>query len=300
MEKPMSDTKKANEQNDLSTNRENKSEDYTQAPLVPDNDNPDQTDPSSNSENTSDEHAQKLIGPVRTPASKNALVHGLYAADILLPWESEEEFETLFRELQEEWRPVGRQEMETVLSLARLNFLKHRLMRSTQIVFRSDPLAVEVKQAGATSWRDIAELMRKHAADQVGFEQDIRSASQALATAWHIVCQSMTAQDKDSREINDTVKQMYMDYKPLYDKLRDRLKEKNPDVTNPKHPKAYIDKPRTLAEQAYHPEYLEKVMKLEASIDTRIDKLLTRLVNLQEYRRQNEPKKITGPSSSQN
>src|SRR5262245_43020828 len=60
-------------------------------------------DPSSNSENTSDDHAQKLVGVVKTPASKNALVHGLYAADILLPWESEEEFETLFRELQEDW-----------------------------------------------------------------------------------------------------------------------------------------------------------------------------------------------------
>jgi hypothetical protein len=293
MEKNMSNIEKSTEQNDLSTNGENTSEDCTEIPLVPD-DKPEQSDPSSNTENSSDNH------PARTPASKNALVHGLYASDILLPWESEEEFETLFRELQEEWRPVGRQEIETVLSLARLNFLKHRLMRSTKIVFRSDPLAVEAKQAGATSWRDIAELMQKHTADQVAFEQDIRSASQALATAWHIVCHSMTAQDKDSREINDTVKQMYMDYKPLYDKLRDRLKEKNFDVTNPKHPKAYIDRPRTLAEQAYYPEYLEKVMKLEASIDTRIDKLLNRLVSLQEHRRRNEPKEITGPSSSQN
>ena len=74
---------------------------------MPDNGNPEQTDPSSKSENTSDDHAQKLSGPVKTPASKNALVHGLYAADILLPWESEDEFETLFRELQEEWMAVG-------------------------------------------------------------------------------------------------------------------------------------------------------------------------------------------------
>jgi deoxyribodipyrimidine photolyase len=266
---------------------------------VPDNDNPEQTDPSSNIENTRADQAQKLIEPVKTPASKNALVHGLYAADILLPWESEEEFETLFRELQEEWRPRGRQEMETVLSLARANFLKHRLMRSTQIVFRSDPLAAEVEQGGATSWREIAALMQKHATDQEAFEQDIRSASQALATAWHTVCDSMTAPDKDSREINDTVKQMYMDYMPLYKKLLERLKQKNPDITNPNHPKPYIDRPRTLAEQAYYPDYLEKLMKLEASIDTRIDKLLHRLVTLQEYRRLNETKTIAAPASSQ-
>jgi hypothetical protein len=257
---------------DLGSNTESTSEEYAQAPLVP----------SSNSESTSDGHAQKLVGVVRTPASKNALVHGLYAADILLPWESEEEFETLFRELQEEWKPVGRQEIETVLSLARLNFLKHRLMRSTQIVFRSDPLAAEVEQTGASSWREIAASMQKHATDQQAFEKEIRSDSQALVAGWHTVCKSMTAQDKDSREIKATVEQMFMDYKPLYTKLKERLK----------------DKPRTLAEQAYYPEYLEKLMKLEASIDTRIDKLLQRLVTLQEYRRLNETKTIAAPVSS--
>jgi hypothetical protein len=289
---PMSDT-------DLGSNTENNGEDCTPAPLLPHNDNPEQTDPRSKSKNTSDDHSQKLNGPAKTPASKNALVHGLYASDILLPWESEEEFETLFRELQEEWRPHGRQEIETVLSLARLNFLKHRLMRSTQIVFRSDPLAVKAKEAGATSWRDIAEAMQEQAKNQEAFEQDIRSASQALAKAWHIVCDSMTASDKDRREINDTVKQMHMDFTPLYKKLLERLKQKNPDIDNPKHPKAYIDRPRTLAEQAYHPEYLEKVLKLEASIDTRIDKTLHRLVTLQEYRRLNETKKIAASASSQ-
>jgi hypothetical protein len=48
-----------------------------------------------------------------------------------------------------------------------------------------------------------------------------------------------------------------------------------------------------------YPEYLEKLMKLEASIDARIDKLLNRLVHLQECRRANEKRKIAPPKSSQ-
>src|SRR5262249_19915632 len=186
--------------------------------------------------------------------------------------------------LKEEGLPRGRQEMETVLALARVNFLKHRLMRSTQIVFRSDPFAVEAERAGAKSWSDISALMEKHATEQDVFLQDIKSVSQALKTEMNTVMSAMTAVDKDSGEIRRSVEKMLVDFKLLYQKLHDRLKEKNPDVSDPNHRKAYIDRPRTLAEQAYHPEYIEKLIKLEASIDTRIDKLLQRLVTLQEYR----------------
>lgn len=243
-----------------------------------------QSDLNSNSENTREDSIQILVGPGRTPTSKNALVHGLYASDIVLPWESDDEFQTLFRDLKKEWLPIGRQEMETVLSLARVNFLKHRLMRSTQIVFRSDPFAVEAERAGAKSWSDISALMEKHATEQDVFLQDIKSVSQALKTEMNTVMSAMTAVDKDSGEIRRSVEKMLVDFKLLYQKLHDRLKEKNPDVSDPNHRKAYIDRPRTLAEQAYHPEYIEKLIKLEASIDTRIDKLLQRLVTLQEYR----------------
>ncbi len=46
---------------------------------------------------------QILIGPVRTRTSALALVHGLYASDIVLSWESKDDFEQLWRELKVEW-----------------------------------------------------------------------------------------------------------------------------------------------------------------------------------------------------
>jgi hypothetical protein len=45
---------------------------------------------------------------------KNALTHGIYGKDILLPWESREEFEKLLVELQDEFQPSGRMENEIV------------------------------------------------------------------------------------------------------------------------------------------------------------------------------------------
>jgi hypothetical protein len=43
---------------------------------------------------------------------KNALTHGIYGKDILLPWESREEFEKLLADLQDEFQPSGRTENE--------------------------------------------------------------------------------------------------------------------------------------------------------------------------------------------
>jgi len=54
----------------------------------------------------------------------------------------------LYRELKREWIPQGAQEHETVLPLARANWMKHRLMRSTGIATRRDPFFAEAKKPG--------------------------------------------------------------------------------------------------------------------------------------------------------
>ena len=112
---------------------------------------------------TEPEEIQTLVGSGRTATSVNALVHGLYASDIVLKWESVDDFQQLWRDLKVEWFPQGRQEYETLLSLARLNWLKHRLMRSTQIAFRRDPFLAELEKAGAKTWADVSALIEKKA-----------------------------------------------------------------------------------------------------------------------------------------
>ena len=122
-----------------------------------------------------EEDTQTLIGPARKRTDKVALVHGLYASDIILPWESEEDFQRLFRELKEEWLPHGRQEFETLLSLARLNWLKHRLMRSTQIAFRRDPLVAELEKSGAKLGR----LFRQFMDEKAKVDDDLMTEAKA-------------------------------------------------------------------------------------------------------------------------
>jgi hypothetical protein len=52
--------------------------------------------------------------------TKNALVHGLYASDIVLPWENEQDFINLYQGTQAQLRPAGAIQEETVLDIARL------------------------------------------------------------------------------------------------------------------------------------------------------------------------------------
>jgi hypothetical protein len=263
--------------------------------------------PETQTPETQTEDMQILVPSGRTPTSKNALVHGLYASDIVLKWESEEEFHDLFRELKQEWLPQGRQEYETVLSIARCNWLKHRLMRATQICFRRDPFLAELEKAGAKTWADVSRLMDEKATAEDDLMSEVKATVAELKTATKNASALMTASDPNTHEIYrkiETVNDMFFKALPVYQKAFEKLYRKNPgvDQNEPgvRFSEAYSRNPSTLIEQAYHPDYLEKLVRLEASIDARIDKLLQRLMTLKEYKRlakQARPtKNISSPS----
>src|SRR5262245_13926124 len=86
--------------------------------------------------------------PTKTQANRNVMVHGLYASEIILPWESKKEFEQLHQDLKEEWSPCGRMELETVFGLARLFWIKRRLMRTWELGFRKDRLVQSIVNSG--------------------------------------------------------------------------------------------------------------------------------------------------------
>ncbi len=73
---------------------------------------------------------------------------------------------------------------------------------------------------------------------------------------------------------------------PVYGKLYDRCYGRK--TRTERGDDLYLDV-KTTVEKAYHPDYLEKIIRLDASIDTRIDKTLSRLVSIKEYKRLIKP-----------
>src|ERR1700722_20055705 len=103
----------------------------------------------------------------KTRKSKsNALVHGVYARDFLLPWESEEDFRKQLGELRSYWKPGSCLENEAVLDIARFTWQKHRAMRMLQASFQADPFTRDIVASGKKSWGGITKyLLRQAEAD---------------------------------------------------------------------------------------------------------------------------------------
>lgn len=101
---------------------------------------------------------QNKRAPATESRKKNALIHGIYGKDILLPWESREEFEKLFAELRDEFQPRGRMENEIVFDVAHLRWQKCRVHQMCIAAAHADPFVSDLVKASQKSWAG----MRNH------------------------------------------------------------------------------------------------------------------------------------------
>ena len=74
------------------------------------------------------------------------MTHGLYSKFVILPDESEDDFEALLDDLRSEWQPHGCSEVEAVFDLGYLILLKQRLRKWAQNRFQGGPQKNSLKQ----------------------------------------------------------------------------------------------------------------------------------------------------------
>ena len=82
-----------------------------------------------------------------TKKSKNALEHGFYSSDIILPWEKSEDFFELLNGSRAQLDPEGTIEDEIVFDYAILRWKKRRLNRIMQLALLQNPFAAEVEES---------------------------------------------------------------------------------------------------------------------------------------------------------
>jgi hypothetical protein len=216
--------------------------------------------------------------PATESRKKNALIHGIYGKDILLPWESREDFEKLLAELQDEFQPRGRMKNEIVFDVAHLRLQKDRVHQMCIAAAHADPFVSDLVKAGQKSWAGIRNHLKSTAQDermmselrnQLFLEQTAEAAetiAELIETGK--VADSATKTSETRKRDANAVRIMLKDFTiPLIETFEDRPKAEDS------------------LRRAYSPEYLEPIIRLEAMIDTRIDKALQRLANLKEYKR---------------
>lgn len=212
--------------------------------------------------------------PTKTQANRNAMVHGLYASEIILPWESEKEFEQLHQDLKEEWSPCGRMELETVFGLARLFWIKRRLMRTWELGFRKDRLVQAIVNSGKKSWPEIYDYLR----DQAKPDFSAVEAAKDLHSKMQEILVRLGEELPNRRQNGDEkIVKLHQEWGVYMSQIQKFFLL--PAKTE--HPQNRTQ----ILDQAYEPESLERIVRLEAALDARIDKTVARLVNLKEYKR---------------
>jgi hypothetical protein len=112
---------------------------------------------------------------------------------------------------------------------------------------------------------------------------EVKETLQNLQAATRSVSAIMKATDTDTHKIFRKVEgmeQMFEKLMPVYQRVYDE----NPKKLAGNASSGDASTPNPI-DHAYHPDHMEKLVRLEASIDARIDKLLQRLMTLKEYKR---------------
>jgi hypothetical protein len=225
------------------------------------------------SKNKTDRDSKHSTDTDKKRKSKNALIHGLYSSDVVMPWESREDFENLLADLRAEFKPDGAMEQDTVVDLACLRWQKQRVRKMSQAATYSDPFAVDLIQSGKKSWSGIRRHLRREAKGFRTMIDSLHDMYMRLADKANKVGDGLSAKERENvdvesarREIEGILSTMTQHVLPL---IRDLQSGPNAE--------------RTLG-KAYSPEYLEPILRIEAMIDARIDKALGRFANLKAYK----------------
>src|SRR6266567_4623481 len=224
--------------------------------------------------------------PVSRTRAQNALRHGLYASDILLPWESEKEFMSLYESVKADLAPEGPLEEEEVLNIARLQWLRRRLIRAAQLPFHHAALADELAEAGKEGWDRIQKCLRAQADQEKKLPELAREyLKTALGTS-----QQLAKTAKEGKITPQELKEM-QECQSLLESLN-RTAEISMGVL-----KIYgsEDVEQETFDRGYRPAEFERMLKLEAMLDARYEKAINRLFALKQVRKSQRQPALSSP-----
>jgi hypothetical protein len=123
------------------------------------------------------ENATHSTGPItdagRATCSMNGLKHGLSTSQLIIPGESEEEFNTFLAELQTEHQPTTTTETLLVQDMAKYHWLADRALRMQNYA---------IAREGNEVPKTLAILIRYHTANERAFQKSFASLNASRKT----------------------------------------------------------------------------------------------------------------------
>jgi hypothetical protein len=209
--------------------------------------------------------------------SKNALVHGVYSSDVVLPWEKASEFHELLAGIRIDLEPNGALENDIVFEIASLSWKKRRVNRIMQLALLQNKFAASIEESGKRSVEGIRTQL-----DYLQFKQQRKRAKFAshvsdLSESLKVLAAELSNKKKPSLgKVGSNVRH-----------LMGVLEDLEPIVAAAV-PSTESD------EKCFDPglcvDILAKEFEIEARLGGLLDKAMYRLVVAKEFRRQYAPK----------
>jgi hypothetical protein len=226
---------------------------------------------------------------------KNALSHGVYASDVVLHWENEQDFKDLLEDVRAEFCPNGASEEDAVFDIASLIWKKRRLNIGSQLAFHRHPDAGALVEAGRSGWSGVADYLKTSVGDGDRMCDAIRTMTRSHAVTFSKTCavmdqrlQQMSAGKSAGQEGQSSDRASKQSDSAELQSLITLAKELNLTTDMIRDQLQLIetyDLDQRVCERAYRPETMERELKLRAELDKRIEKAINRLVTIKEYKK---------------
>lgn len=218
-------------------------------------------------------------------STKNALSHGAYSNDVILPWENAQDFEDLLEGLREEYSPSGYSEDEDVRDLACLRWKKRRLNVAFQLAARRDAHFDKLVDAGERDgWNGIMEYIANTSRDSdASIRELLKLYSEAAKGTYALVSketEKLLAADAANQKAEQTTDKL-----EALIRLLKELQVSGAPIGSLLHmiENGQLDQERW--HSAYRAESFEKELKIAGEIDKRIERVMRRLVSTKEYKK---------------
>jgi hypothetical protein len=224
--------------------------------------------------------------PTKSQASKNARTHGLYATEVVLPWEDADEFRKLNEDLQDEYSPDGRSEVEALEDMAIWLWKKRRLNRISQIAFHMQKEAKAITEAAnKNGLQGVADYLSTCPND--GMADVVCAAAKSQSQGFKQICDKINEHTARICKPDDATTESKQSDVDKLEKLAALSKELN--LAGNELIKwvcsleGYLE--QNLAAKVYRPDIMEKELKLHAGVDRQIEKAMVRLVKAREIKK---------------
>jgi hypothetical protein len=224
---------------------------------------------------------------------KNALSHGLYSPDtVVLEWENKQEFIDLHESIRQDLDPEGPLQEAEVFEIARLHWIKQRLLLASQLEYRHHPNASDLAEAGKDGWSGINQHLSSKMAEVAPQRNRPREVASSYLEGVRNLMEYVrrqtsmaTSEDSSTKPADENLKQAQratiqdlVELTKSYGKMGERMLAMAPLLVE-----IIKDRDRDIVECVYRPDLIAKNLKIGAEVDKALEKAMARFFHLKAF-----------------